>query len=299
MAFYGVGLEVKVRELNLQFKLAIQAKGGTGLRSLKRIFQRMDFNGNKKLDASEFEQALAAFGLFPKKVELQALMKYYDADQDGNISYEEFIRGLRDELTERRRQIVERAFSILDRDGTGKITVQDVINIYDVSMHPEFIEGKKTKEEIIVEFLNNFDGAKGDNDGIVSREEFFDYYTDLSMSTPSEEYFIRMMESVWQFSEDMDSPQFKQTIQYMLKEVRVRLFELARNDPKLLKKVFSDFDLNQTGHLTIDEWTNMIARLKISVERKFVRPFFKIIDKNNSGGVEYDEFEHYIVNNPY
>jgi hypothetical protein len=30
----------------------------------------MDYNGNNKLDASEFEQALAAFGIFPKKVEL-------------------------------------------------------------------------------------------------------------------------------------------------------------------------------------------------------------------------------------
>jgi hypothetical protein len=62
MAFYGVGLEVKVRELNLQFKLLIQQKGGQGLRSLKKIFQRVDINGNKKLDASEFEQALGAFG---------------------------------------------------------------------------------------------------------------------------------------------------------------------------------------------------------------------------------------------
>ncbi len=43
----------------------------------------------------------------------------------------------------------------------------------------------------------------------------------------------------------------------------------------------------------------MIAKLKISVERKFVYPFFKIIDKNNSGGIEYDEFEYYIINNPY
>jgi hypothetical protein len=51
-----------VRELNLKFKLAIQQKGGVGLRSLRRIFQRMDFNGNKKLDSSEFEQALGAFG---------------------------------------------------------------------------------------------------------------------------------------------------------------------------------------------------------------------------------------------
>ena len=82
MAFYGVQLgksfpcilifsaDVLVRELNLKFKLAIQQKGGVGIRSLRRIFNQMDFNGNKRLDAGEFEQALAAFGIFPKKVEL-------------------------------------------------------------------------------------------------------------------------------------------------------------------------------------------------------------------------------------
>ena len=56
-----------VRELNLKFKLAVQAKGGVGIRSLRRIFNQMDFNGNKKLDPAEFEQALASFGIFPKK----------------------------------------------------------------------------------------------------------------------------------------------------------------------------------------------------------------------------------------
>lgn len=99
-----------VRELNLKFKLAIQQKGGVGLRSLRRIFKRMDFNGNKKLDASEFEQALGAFGLFPKKVELQALMRYYDIDGDGNVSYEEFINGLKEPLSERRLAMVKKAF---------------------------------------------------------------------------------------------------------------------------------------------------------------------------------------------
>ena len=62
MAFYGVNQDVMVRELNLKFKLAIQQKGGVGIRTLRIIFNRMDFNGNRKLDASEFEQALAAFG---------------------------------------------------------------------------------------------------------------------------------------------------------------------------------------------------------------------------------------------
>ena len=53
--------------------------------------------------------------------------------------------------------------------------------------------------------------------------------------------------------------------------------------------------MNQSGHLTIDEVTNLIAKLKISVERKYVYPFFKVVDVNNSGGIEYDEFEAYIL----
>lgn len=35
------------------------------------------------------------FRLFPKKTDLQALIKYYDADGDGQISYDEFLKGLR------------------------------------------------------------------------------------------------------------------------------------------------------------------------------------------------------------
>lgn len=40
------------------------------MRSLKRIFKQMDVGGNGKLDPAEFEQALAAYGIFPKKVEI-------------------------------------------------------------------------------------------------------------------------------------------------------------------------------------------------------------------------------------
>lgn len=157
----------------------------------------MDYNGNKKLDVSEFEQALAAYGIFPKKVELQALMKFYDIDGDGNVSYDEFLSGMREELTERRVVMVKKAFIMLDKDQSGRITVPDIAGIYDVSMNPEFLEGKKTKEEILAEFLNNFDGPRGNNDGVVTWEEFYDYYSDLSMSTPSDEYFVKMMESTW------------------------------------------------------------------------------------------------------
>ena len=100
-------------------------------------------------------------------------------------------------MTPRRKAMVDKAFGMMDRDGSGQITIQDIGSIYDVSMNPEFLEGRMSREEILQAFLNNFDGAKGNNDGVVSKKEWDDYYTDLSMSTPSDEYFVRMMESTW------------------------------------------------------------------------------------------------------
>ena len=79
--------------------------------------------------------ALAQYGLFPKVVEIQALMKYYDVDGDGNITYEEFIRGLRDPLTERRKAMVDKAFALIDRNNPDSITVADIDAIYDVSQN--------------------------------------------------------------------------------------------------------------------------------------------------------------------
>jgi hypothetical protein len=93
----------------------------------------MDNNRNRKLDKEEFTEALSTFGLFPKIVEIQALMKYYDIDGDGNIGYEEFIRGLRDPLSERRKNMVEKAFATVDRNRNGAVSIADIDAIYDVS----------------------------------------------------------------------------------------------------------------------------------------------------------------------
>lgn len=225
---------------------------------------------------------------------MQALMRYYDVDGDGSVGYEEFISGLKEPLTERRLAMVKKAFSRFDMDNSGEIKVGEIAGIYDVSCNPEFVEGRKSKEQILADFLNQFDGSRGNNDGVVTWDEWQEYYAELSMSTPSDEYFVRMMEQTWQVPEDEETPLVKQTVQHLLTEVRTRTLELSRNDPNLVRKVFNDFDLHGRGHLTIDEVTNMIAKLRISVERKYVHPFFKCIDTNNSGGIEWEEFDAYI-----
>jgi Ca2+-binding EF-hand superfamily protein len=42
--------------------------------------------------------------------------------------------------------MVDKVFAMLDRDGSGVINIQDIIQIYDVSLNPDFIERRKTKD---------------------------------------------------------------------------------------------------------------------------------------------------------
>jgi hypothetical protein len=64
MAYFGVDKDIRIQEINLNFKNIIRNRQGghIGLRALSQIFKKIDRNGNGKLDAFEFESALGNFG---------------------------------------------------------------------------------------------------------------------------------------------------------------------------------------------------------------------------------------------
>jgi Ca2+-binding EF-hand superfamily protein len=263
MSLFGVGLDVEVKRINTNLKMQIIKKGGIGIHTLGVIFRQMDNNGNKKLDIEEFTRALNTFGIFPKIVEAQALMKFYDVDGDGNISFEEFLRGLREPLTARRSSMVNQAFGLMDKDGSGVICVKDIDAVFDVSCNQDFIDGQKTRQDVLEDFLNGFEGAKGNADGKISKAEWCDYYTDLSMSIPDEGYFAAMMESVWNICEDETATVSKNQITDLVKALRHKLLDFSKGnqDEYVLRAMFKEFDTNGSGTLTVNELGGMMARL--------------------------------------
>ena len=63
--------------------------------------------------------------------------------------------------------------------------------------------------------------------------------------------------------------------------------------------MFEEFDVNQNGMLTMDEMAALLAKLEISVERKYLSAIIKALDSNGSGAVEFDEFKSFIIYDPY
>ncbi len=66
-------------------------------------------------------------------------MKYYDFNQDGGVSYEEFVSGLREPLTARRKNMLNKVWHSLDPEGRGYVSLEDIFAIYDVSVEPSFV----------------------------------------------------------------------------------------------------------------------------------------------------------------
>lgn len=160
-----------------------------------RILKIMDDSGDNKLSKEELKYGLADYGMQLNLLELDGVFSYFDRNRDGHIDISEFLRGIRGDMNSRRKQLVLQAFDILDVDRSGTITVDEIRDRYDVSTMPEVRAGAMTPDQALKQFLNQWERADGD--GIVTREEFLDYYTDLSALIDGDDYFELMIRNAW------------------------------------------------------------------------------------------------------
>lgn len=159
------------------------------------VFRRMDSSRDRKLDRYEFQWGLRENGHILTPSEFERIFKFFDKNNDGKVDYDEFLRGLRGDMNERRTALVLLAFKQLDKTGDGLVTLDDLRNTYDVSFHPKFKSGQMSKDAILTEFLGQWDTIK--KDGIVSPDEFIEYYRDVSASIDEDDYFELMIRNAW------------------------------------------------------------------------------------------------------
>lgn len=161
----------------------------------------------------------------------------------------------------------------------------------------DYLQGKKTRDNLISEFLLNFDTPNG----MISRDDFLRYYEDVSLALPSDEFFVSLIQNSWGIVEEEENEVKTETVKQVVKILRQRLIQktTGNHDEFVLRKLFNDFDLNRSGNLCLEELYAMMIKLEIPIQKKYLGAVFRHFDINNNGLIEFEEFLNYIINNPY
>jgi len=179
-------------------KSKILERGANGIKGVARTMRIMDDNGNKKLNKEEFWEGMKDYGLELDDKTLDACFGAFDTDGNGFISFDEFLVGLRGKMNERRSSLVLLAYDVLDVDGSGQVTYADIEQAYDTSQCAEVLAGIKTEEEVLEAFFDQWD--TDEKDGVVTKDEFLEYYKNISASIDDDDYFELMIRNAWHIS---------------------------------------------------------------------------------------------------
>eukprot|EP00760_Papus_ankaliazontas_P036768 PhM_4_TR838/c0_g1_i1/m.59536 len=179
-------------------KKFIERGGREGFTGLSRTFRIADRNRNGKIEPQELQRVVKVYGVPLSAMEMDTIIKNFDTDKDGSINLTEFLRGVRGPMTSLQRQaIVKRAFERLEKDGDGVVTLRDIAAAYDVDKHPDVVEGKADPDAVLRQFVEDWDRNA---DGVISWEEFLEYYSNISAGIDSDQYFELMVRNAWHIS---------------------------------------------------------------------------------------------------
>ena len=117
----------------------------------------MDDDFSKSISLPEFSKACRDFKVGISEENTPILFDQFDTNRDGTLNIDEFLYAIRGELNDFRKALVEKAFRKIDKDSSGLIEYDDIKDIYNATKHPDVIQGRKTEQQILMEFLETFE----------------------------------------------------------------------------------------------------------------------------------------------
>lgn len=222
--------------------------------TLQQFFERLDSDGDGKVNYSEFVDGVATIVVSGSltKENLQQIFEAIDVNKDKFLTVNElslFLQGAQLKRTQKLSRIdphiiaeikkeIETLFQFFDR-GTGECTA--------VELHRTMQSISPISMEQASEMLKQVDK---DNDGKITREEF-----------------IELMQPI--LLDDYVSPE---------------------QDLEDLRAIFRDADDDHSGYLTIEEMYRCLLKMGADITRESVISLFSEFDINSDMKIDIDEF---------
>ncbi|EDO44944.1 predicted protein [Nematostella vectensis] len=130
---------------------------------IKEAFNLFDTDKDQAIDYHELKVAMRALGFDVKKADVLKIMKDYDRESTGKISFDDFNEVMTDWMLDRDPQEeVFKAFRLFDDDDSGKISLR---NLRRVAREL----GENMTDEELRAMIDEFDK---DGDGEINEDEF-------------------------------------------------------------------------------------------------------------------------------
>lgn len=130
---------------------------------IKEAFDLFDTEGTGIIDTKELKVAIRALGFEPKKEEIKRMIAEVDKDGTGKLSYQDFLQLMTVKMTEKdTSEEILKAFRLFDDDNTGTISFKNLKRV-----------AKELGENLTDEELQDMiEEADCDGDGEMSKEDF-------------------------------------------------------------------------------------------------------------------------------
>ena len=322
--------QTPVEKILNQIREKLASRGIKGICSIARYFRIVDENNTQTIDFKEFQRCCDKFQLDLTDKEIQIAFVSFDRDNTGEIDYDEFLRTIRGEMSDFRKNLVNQVFNKLDINGNGEISFDELQSKYSAKNHPEVLNGEKTEEEVLKEFMDTFQDTYNylcgtETDNIITLEEFMEYYENISMIIDDDDYFEIMLNNAWnldnqnnykkgwtnkeenkdnyknlsenyqeKFGERRPGQSEKQAKEEKafnaFKKLRKEILSRGTGGLISLQRQFKLMDSNNSKTLDYDEFSNALKEFKINLPNDEIICLFSKFDKNGNGVIEYEEF---------
>lgn len=121
-------------------------------------------------------------------------MKYFDRDGSGAISLREFLVTLRGAPSVAREGLIKAAYEKLDVNKNGQVSLDEIAKCIDPTAWPEVSQGGMNPQDVYMQVMSLWDTQQ--SDGIVTWEEFSEFWRDVSAAIESDDEFNAVLKSM-------------------------------------------------------------------------------------------------------
>lgn len=168
------------------------------VRRLRRMCMSADVDGSGTLPLYTFQGFLSWVAIRLREEEIQHFATLFEVPPAGSriIDFRRFFALMESNMAEVRRSAVRDAYTKLEGLAAGGfVEVPDLQRNWNPRCHPSVQQGVLHESEAREEFLRQWDVTSAD--GLISFEEFLDYYQDVSVAVGNDEIFVELVRCGW------------------------------------------------------------------------------------------------------